>query len=645
MARDGSPIPPAGTRLVVLDPRIGQPSNGVDVVHPWLAELDPEDALAVTVDDGENLRLVDRPGGSSQGHPADVDEVVAALDAHQPDLVVFCAGPGAIPLVTVAERLIRSDVPVVLLVEDQWYLDLLDSWPDRGRFWDGTLASVARRSSAVFASSDLLASQLSETWGVDVGTWVVGSPVDARPAPMGVQSERLRLACAPDPAPGYGIASTMLVGLAVHQAPNVTLALRSQARGEGNSVADALATLNGVSATAPGQRPPALADHYADADIVVFCQDFSAGRSQQPAIPGAVPALLASGRPVLAVGPAGNAAIEYLRGTGAALVVDTPEPARITWCLQQFADPEARQKMGANAGLAHHALRGQRPDLRVVVESRPDRREGGPLGSIRARHAGQRCVIVGNGPSLRQTDLGLLDNEIMFASNGIHLLFDEVKWRPTYYAAVDPLYLHERHDDIRTLLDAHPDTTGVFPTHVPMHDDSGATVRPPDLLPDIPNAVFVDPLGEMSHHSPFGAFSVDLAAGLVQPATVTIALMQIAAHLGFTEMILVGCDTSYTIPDTVDRSGPDVPGSDGEKLIITSTADDDPNHFAADYFGQGRSWHHPRVDNMIRHYRLAHDVLRMLGVSVVNATEGGALEVFPRLPLAEALSDPTSTAT
>jgi len=141
----------------------------------------------------------------------------------------------------------------------------------------------------------------------------------------------------------------------------------------------------------------------------------------------------------------------------------------------------------------------------------------------------------------------------------------------------------------------------------------------------------------MSTDSPFGSFSTDLAAGLVQPATVTVALLQIAAHLGFDKIVLIGCDTSYSIPKTVVRSGPAVPGHEDEQLVLTST-DDDPNHFSPDYFGAGRSWHHPRVDNMIRHYELADVVLRSLGIEVLNATVGGALEVFERRPLADALS-------
>ena len=54
---------------------------------------------------------------------------------------------------------------------------------------------------------------------------------------------------------------------------------------------------------------------------------------------------------------------------------------------------------------------------------------------------GQRCVIIGNGPSLNRMDLSFLENEITFGLNRIHLLFEKWKFRPTYYVAVNPLVI------------------------------------------------------------------------------------------------------------------------------------------------------------------------------------------------------------
>lgn len=48
-------------------------------------------------------------------------------------------------------------------------------------------------------------------------------------------------------------------------------------------------------------------------------------------------------------------------------------------------------------------------------------------------HKGQRCFIIGTGPSLTVEDLELLKDEICFGSNRIFEIYPRTSWRPTYY--------------------------------------------------------------------------------------------------------------------------------------------------------------------------------------------------------------------
>ena len=105
--------------------------------------------------------------------------------------------------------------------------------------------------------------------------------------------------------------------------------------------------------------------------------------------------------------------------------------------------------------------------------------------------------------------------------------------------------------------------------------------------------------------------------------SVTIAAMQLAVHLGFNPIYLIGCDTNYKVPDTTKIEG----SSD----FLISTENDDPNHFDPGYFGKDSRWHQPKPERMIMHYAKAKDVCDDLGVKVINATVGGKLEVFPRI--------------
>ena len=75
------------------------------------------------------------------------------------------------------------------------------------------------------------------------------------------------------------------------------------------------------------------------------------------------------------------------------------------------------------------------------------------LRSIKGIHKGQRCFIVANGPSLTSSDLNLLqeNKEITFGMNRIFKIFDDTKWRPTYYVCEDINIFNECVDEINNI--------------------------------------------------------------------------------------------------------------------------------------------------------------------------------------------------
>lgn len=268
---------------------------------------------------------------------------------------------------------------------------------------------------------------------------------------------------------------------------------------------------------------------------------------------------------------------------------------------------------------------------------RPDR-----LSPLRNRHAGERCFIMGSGPSLNKMDLSLLEGETVISCNASFLLFDRVRWRPRYYTCVDARVLTDRGQEIGEMLSAEPEITGLLPHVVHLHDGSGTVLDTRKLVGVRPNTLFFKEVFNSDRDLPYSMFSTDLNDHVVMPYTVTITMLQIAAYMGFSEIYLIGCDTSYKVIETVVQEGPEAEGGVG--LLLTSTADDDPNHFDPRYFGKGRKWHNPQVANMIMHYGYAKQVLDEIGVKVFNATVGGNLEVFPRVDF-EALLRPRPDAT
>ncbi|MFZ5617495.1 MAG: glycosyltransferase [Pseudomonadota bacterium] len=257
------------------------------------------------------------------------------------------------------------------------------------------------------------------------------------------------------------------------------------------------------------------------------------------------------------------------------------------------------------------------------------------LSCFKNLHEDERCFIMGNGPSLNATDLSLLATETVFACNAAFMLFDRISWRPKYYACVDSRVLPDRAREIDAMLNNDPGMIGFFPAVLLEHSSKRRRTITRTLLPPAHNRFFFNERPNSADNLPHSMFSYDINDYVVQPFTVAITLLQLAAYMGFSEIILIGCDTTYVVPQSAKREG------DGADLgvALTSAYDDDQNHFDRRYFGKGRKWHDPQPDKMIMHYEHAKKALDAIGVRVYNATVGGKLEVFPRRPLEDFFKD------
>lgn len=219
-------------------------------------------------------------------------------------------------------------------------------------------------------------------------------------------------------------------------------------------------------------------------------------------------------------------------------------------------------------------------------------------------HAGKRCVIIGNGPSLRDTDMELLRNEYTFGLNRIYLMFDKLGWKTTYHVAVNYLIAEQCHEDLRKI-------EVPFFTSAENHKYFGG----------MPNAVYMNIRHDGLHKHP--QFSHDISLGYWECGTVTYATLQLAYYMGFSEVILVGVDHRFSI------TGP--PGK------VIEAAGPDNNHFDPAYFAKGFRWQLPALELTEAAYGLARVEFEKKGRRIVDSTVGGALTVFPRMPLDQAL--------
>lgn len=258
------------------------------------------------------------------------------------------------------------------------------------------------------------------------------------------------------------------------------------------------------------------------------------------------------------------------------------------------------------------------------------------LSAFRNRHAGERCFVMGNGPSLRESDLSLLKGETVFACNAVQLLFDKIDWRPTYFTCVDSQVLIDRAPDFEAMLSAHPQITAFFPAELQVHGGERERFPTRNYIAEAPNRYFFNETTGSVDDLPRSMFSLDAADHLVRPHTVAVTMLQLAAYMGFSEIILIGCDMRYVVPETAQGE----PGAGPDDPRLVSSKDDDPNHFDPRYFGAGRKWHRPSTALMREHFDISRQALESAGVRVFNATVGGDLEVFERLSLEDAVARP-----
>jgi hypothetical protein len=225
---------------------------------------------------------------------------------------------------------------------------------------------------------------------------------------------------------------------------------------------------------------------------------------------------------------------------------------------------------------------------------------------LKNKHLGQRCFIVGNGPSIKQQDLTLLANEWTFCVNHFyrHPQIEDIK--PKYYTIIDPKLI-----------------TGEWP--VSMLDEiiekcPQAKFFLSSQYQDIPQISAYSERADIYWlysnqlvHEGFSC-STDLTSCLGGVTVVTLCLFA-AIYMGFQDIYLLGIDCDGIFRDLVEQS------SHFYEAKKENIGDNDPLL-------------------VVRHLRSTIQGLRGWGViadkfknsphNITNLTRGGLLNVFPR---------------
>ncbi len=220
------------------------------------------------------------------------------------------------------------------------------------------------------------------------------------------------------------------------------------------------------------------------------------------------------------------------------------------------------------------------------------------LTELKDQCKGQRAFIIGNGPSLNQTDLSKLRNEFTFGLNRIYLMFPKLGFQTSCLVSVNDLVIEQCLAEIMALT---------IPTYL--------SWRSHRFFPSSTAAAALPVFLYTTYESP--KFALDARGRLWEGATVTNVALQLAYHMGFRQVILIGVDHNFA--------------SKGEANKTVVSTGDDPNHFSGAYFGKGFRWQLPDLDTSEIGYGLARAAYEKDGREVLDATVAGKLTVFRKV--------------
>lgn len=196
-----------------------------------------------------------------------------------------------------------------------------------------------------------------------------------------------------------------------------------------------------------------------------------------------------------------------------------------------------------------------------------------------------RAFVIGNGPSLKRTNLDKLIGEVTFSCNNIHLIYPYTKWRTTHYV---------RAEEATTL--GYED----WGESVEVHKKLGCEIWANQHFGRIGHDIRTCSHYRRHYNDPDSPHLWHLPMLCTFGSSVNVAV-QIAHLQGYSPIYLVGCDLGY---------------ENGKA-----------NHFEENYeHGKEQEARYANLDTL-----QAHIIASRSGVEIYNATIGGFLEVYPRV--------------
>jgi hypothetical protein len=233
-------------------------------------------------------------------------------------------------------------------------------------------------------------------------------------------------------------------------------------------------------------------------------------------------------------------------------------------------------------------------------------------GVFKDKHKGQRCFVIGNGPSLKTQDLSPLASEITLAMSAFWKHPVVEKWQPSYYCFADPAFFDgsEPMREFFQSLRARIHSSTFF---VPL--SAAKVIQEQGLLPS-----------EQTYHIAFhGTLSdsriksidlVNFVPGVLSTSQLDI---MVAMYMGCSPIYLLGLDHDWLAHRGMDRHF-----YEGKTIEDHPQAHGDLSLYSYKVDAQA-------VVNLWSGYEALLRLSRQERIEILNGTNGGFLDVFKRV--------------
>ncbi|MCB0480902.1 MAG: hypothetical protein KDC83_05685 [Flavobacteriales bacterium] len=245
---------------------------------------------------------------------------------------------------------------------------------------------------------------------------------------------------------------------------------------------------------------------------------------------------------------------------------------------------------------------------------------------LKGKYKGQKCFILGSGPSIKQENLSLLYGQNIMTQNNFHMHDEIGELKPKFHVVV-PKYQSAQFDqdwvewirDMETRLPA--DCLLFFGKNTKYLIERETKMGERTFY----HEQGLNPLFKTTT-------DCDISKRIMNVPTVITQCLMTAVYLGFSEIYILGMDLSQIVDFTSGKGRRDHVRWYGVSKITRNQAEKDLEDSmlrSGDiYFQHYKLW---RQLNMIDNYAISQNI------QIANASEVGLLNVFPRVGLKEVI--------